>query len=86
MVTEKKTWRFWIMTNDDVDGRYYLFRSFKVYWAYYNWLYSKERQLEKVKSDYEKCKKDMGLIKILFGTSMSLKSIEKIIDKLSNEK
>jgi hypothetical protein len=55
MNTEKKTWKFWIMTNDEVDGRYYYFRSFKVYWAYYKWLYSKEKQLEKVKSDYEKC-------------------------------
>lgn len=86
MNTEKKTWKFWIMSNDDVDGRYYYFRSFKVYWAYYKWLYSKERQLEKIKSYYEKCKKDTGLVKVLFGKPMPLTDIEKLIDKLSNEK
>ena len=82
----KNTWRFWIDRNGGtVKSAYYEFRSFKIYWAYYCSLYSLESKLNNLEIQFEQCKQNPSIIKILFGNSKTLKDIENMINDLKEQ-
>jgi hypothetical protein len=73
------------MSNGIREGGYHIFRSFKIYWAYYCWLYSEENKLKKLKDDYILCKKTPHITKMIFGKDIDLTEIKKMIEDLQNK-
>lgn len=64
---EKKTWRFWVSyENDWRSGKYYEFKSFKVYWAY-RWYLAEQRDKKGTLNPTDKT-----CTKRLFGTDVSM--------------
>lgn len=81
----KNTWRFWIMSSEGREGRYYIFKSRKVYFAYYEWLYSDKRKLQQLEERYESCKKNKSLVATFFNNTTTLEQIERMIIELKNK-
>ena len=84
-LTMKKTWYFWVMSNGNREGFYHTFKCFKVYYAYYKWLYSDERELERLKYNYLLCKANPSIIKMIFGKDINIIVVEEMIERLSNK-